>query len=120
MLDAVEASTATATKKGYRSDWQRLPPGPGAGGSPGAPVADARSEPTAGQVRGRRECSPLARSWCSERRGQYSSSCAALADAVTSSAMASALRRVSLLTQSTCTASASVTARASCCVVARW
>jgi len=31
VLDAVEASTATATKKGYRSDWQRLPPGPGAG-----------------------------------------------------------------------------------------
>jgi hypothetical protein len=76
--------------------------------------------PLAGQVRAAGNVRPWRRSWCSERRGQSSSSRAAPADAVTSSAMASALRRVSLLTQSTCTASASVTARASCCVVARW
>ncbi len=34
VLDAVEASTAAATKKAYRSDWDRFAAWAGAGGSP--------------------------------------------------------------------------------------
>ena len=33
-LDAIEASTAAATKKAYRSDWQRFAAWAGPGGSP--------------------------------------------------------------------------------------
>jgi len=41
VLDAVEASTAAATKKAYRSDWQRFAAWAGAGGFPPLPAPPA-------------------------------------------------------------------------------
>ena len=41
MLDAIEASTAAATKKAYRSDWDRFAAWAGAGGFPPLPAPPA-------------------------------------------------------------------------------